>query len=141
MPVLRGVAGVLAGFLLLPLLMRLGLAVCAALWPGLVPTGPAPAEPTPSVAGPSLAFLLTTLALNLVMSAASGAVTSRLAPEPPYLWVLLLAFLVFAGGVVFAVQQIGGASPAWYLLTQPLVSGIAIATGGWAALAFRHRGD
>ncbi len=134
MELLRGTGSLLAGFLLLPMLMRVGLGAVGALWPEVM--GPADA----AAATPSPALMAVNLGLTLVMAAISAVVTAMLAPEPPYLWVLLLGFLVFAGGLVFGVQQIGGPAPTWYLLALPLTSGVAIAAGGWAYLSWREAG-
>lgn len=133
MGLLRGIGSLLAGFLLLPMLMRVALAVVGALWPGVASPVEAAAAPT----APTAAFMGLNLGLTLLMAAASAVVTAMLAPEPPYLWVLLLGFLVFAGGLVFGVQQIGGPAPTWYLLALPLTSGLAIGLGGWAYLRWR----
>ena len=131
MQLFRGIASLLAGFILLPVLMWAGLFVVGAVWPGLI--GPMPAPDTPQAA-PSPGFMGVNLGLTVVMASISAAVAARLAPAPPYLWVLLLAFLVFAGGLVFGIQQVGGPTPTWYLLALPMTSGLAIAAGGWAYL-------
>lgn len=148
MGLLRGIGSLLAGFLLLPMLMRIALFAVGTVWPDLVGAAAntavvgsgelAAAEadlPTPSPA-----FMALNLGLTFVMAAISAVVTAMLAPEPPYLWVLLLGFLVFVGGLVFGVQQIGGPAPTWYLLALPLTSGLAIAVGGWAYLRWRVPG-
>ena len=117
------------------MLMRVALAAVAAVWPDAL--GPTPEAGSMS-ASPSTVFMGLNLGLTFVMAAVSAAVTAMLAPEPPYLWVLLLAFFVFAGGTVFGVQQIGGPAPTWYLLALPLTSGLAIAAGGWGYLRWRE---
>lgn len=131
---LRGVASLAAGFVLVPLLMWMALSTVLAIWPGLLPSETGAAGP-PGTA-PPLAFLVVNLGLAALTAGISAAVTARLAPEPAFLWVLLLAFFVFAGGLVFGVQQIGGAMPTWYLLAMPLTTGLAITTGGYAYLAW-----
>lgn len=131
MGLLRGIGSLLAGFLLLPMLMRVALAAVGTLWPDVLGSGPGAGS---APVGPPQAFMALNLGLTLVMASISGAVTAMLAPDPPYSWVLLLGFLVFAGGLVFGVQQMGGSAPTWYLLALPLTSGVAIVTGGWAYL-------
>lgn len=131
MRLLQGIASLLAGFVLLPVLMWTGLFVIGAVWPELL--GPMPAA-NAAEAAPSPSFMGVNLGLTIVMASLSAAVAARLAPAPPYLWVLLLAFLVFAGGLVFGIQQVGGPAPTWYLLALPMTSGLAIAGGGWAYL-------
>ncbi|MFW6085185.1 MAG: hypothetical protein ACODAA_08230 [Gemmatimonadota bacterium] len=145
MGLLRGIGSLLVGFLLLPMLMRIALVAVGAVWPDLV--GPAADTAAVGAAGvdgpavdlptPSGGFMALNLGLTFVMAAVSATVTAILAPEPPYLWVLLLGFLVFAGGLVFGIQQVGGPAPTWYLLALPLTSGVAIAVGGWAYLRRR----
>ena len=132
---LRGIASLVAGFLLIPVLMRVALGAVLAARPDLV--GPSVAgAPGDLAAGPPLAFMIVNLGLAVLTAAISAAVTARLAPDPAFLWVLLLAFLVFAGGLVFGVQEIGGTTPTWYLLSLPLASGLAIAAGGYGYLAW-----
>lgn len=132
---LRGVASLAAGFVLVPLLMWVALSAVLAVWPGLLASsGTGASEPV--AAAPTLAFLVVNLSLAALTAGLSAAVTARLAPEPGFLWVLLLAFFVFAGGLVFGVQQIGGAMPTWYLLAMPLATGFAIAAGGYGYLAW-----
>lgn len=132
----RGLASLLAGFLVLPLLMLVALEVVRATWPGIARPAALPGE---SPAGPAGSFLTLNLCLAAAMAGVSAAITARLAPEPRYLWVLLLAFVVFAGGLVFGIQLTGGMTPTWYLLGLPLVSGLAIAVGGWAYLMWDER--
>lgn len=132
MTMLRGVASLVAGFVLMPILMWMTLSAVLAVWPGLVPAAGANATDPPP-----LAFMVVNLGLAALTAGFSAAVTARLAPNPAFLWVLLLAFFVFAGGLVFGVQQIGGATPTWYLLAMPLASGLAIAAGGFGYLAWR----
>jgi len=139
---LRGVVSLVAGFLVLPLLMRIGLAAVLTIWPGLLHAagwlaGSMPGPPGP----PSSEFMILNLGLTVVMSALAAVFTAIVAPEPPFLWVLLLAFLVFIGGLVFGVRHYGGLTPTWYLLGLPLANGLGIATGGWAFLGWRdgHR--
>ena len=124
----RGILAILAGFLSLPFFMWVALAVVAPLWP----------EATGSPA-PSVAFMRLNLGLTGLMAALSAVVTATIAPPPRYLWVLVLSFLVFLGGLVVGVTQSGAALPTWYLLGLPLVSGLSIALGGWAWLAWRAR--
>ena len=131
MKALRGAASIVAGFLALPVLMRISLGAVLTVRPDLVP----PSGPPPGT------YLAVNLGLAAVMGTLSAALTARLAPEPPFLWALLLAFLVFAGGLVFGVQQMGSAAPGWYLLGMPLISGLSIAFGGWAYLEWRQRRD
>ena len=132
MPLLRGVASVIAGCLLLPVLMQLALMAVTAMWSDpFQPAGPSEA--------PTEAFMRLNLGLTALMAALSGVVTAILAPEPRFLWVLLLGFFVLAGGLVFGVQQSGGIIPAWYLIAMPLVSGLSIAGGGYAYLTWRDR--
>lgn len=128
----RGLVSLLAGFLVLPLLMLVALEVVQATWPGV-------GAPGGDLAGPRESFLTLNLGLAAAMAGVSAAITARLAPEPRYLWVLLLAFVVFAGGLVFGIQLTGGVTPTWYLLGLPLVSGLAIAAGGWAYLMWDER--
>lgn len=128
MPALRGFASLVAGFLLLPLVMRGGLLVVLAVAPDLVGS---------PGAGPTESFMALNLALAFLAAALSGALTARLAPEPAFLWVLLLAFLVFVGGLVFGIQQTGAGMPTWYLLSLPLTTGLAIMLGGWGLLRVR----
>lgn len=132
---LRGIVSLTAGFLLVPLLMRVVLGAVLAAWPGLL--GSAVAGTVDGRPGPTIAFMIVNLVLAVLVAGLAAAVTARLAPDPPFLWVLLLGFLVFAGGLVFGVQQIGGATPTWYLLVMPLGSGLAIVAGGYAYLAWR----
>lgn len=135
---LRGIASLVAGFLLLPILMRLALAVVLAAWPDLL--GPAEANGADALAAaPPTAFMIVNLGLATLTAGFSAAVTAKLAPEPAFLWVLLLAFMVFAGGLVFGVQQTGGVTPTWYLLAMPLTSGLAIAGGGYLYLMWREQ--
>ncbi len=138
MTLLRGVASLAAGFVLMPVLMWMALSGVLAAWPGLLPASGAGAADVPAAA-PPLAFMVVNLGLAAVAAGLSAAVAARLAPDPAFLWVLLLAFLVFAGGLVFAVQQIGGATPTWYLLAMPLASGLAIAAGGFGYLTWHDR--
>lgn len=135
MTMLRGVASLVAGFVLVPILMWAALSAVLAVWPGLLPSSGVDAA-QPLGTAPPLAFLVVNLGLAALTAALSAAVTARLAPEPGFLWVLLLAFFVFAGGLVFGVQQIGGAMPTWYLLAMPMVTGLAIAAGGYLYLAW-----
>lgn len=132
---LRGVASLVTGFVLVPLLMWVAISAVLAVWPGLLPSAGARAA-EPLGATPPLAFMVVNLCLAALTAGVSAAVTARLAPEPAFLWVLLLAFFVFAGGLVFGVQQIGGAMPTWYLLAMPLTSGLAIAVGGYGYLTW-----
>lgn len=137
---LRGVASLAAGFVLVPVLMWIALSAVLAVWPGLL--GPPGAGPTGDLAAmPPLSFMIVNLCLALLTAGLGAAVTARLAPDPAFLWVLLLAFFVFAGGLVFGVQQIGGAMPTWYLLAMPLASGLAIAAGGYGYLAWQDHHD
>lgn len=134
----RGVASLVAGFLVLPLLMRIGLSLVLTVWPELLHSagwlaGSMPGPPGP----PSSDFMILNLGLTVVMSAVAAVLTAIIAPEPPFLWVLLLAFLVFTGGMVFGVRQYGGPTPTWYLLGLPLANGLGIAAGGWAFLGWR----
>ena len=142
MPLLRGIVSVGAGFLLLPLLMRLALMAVVVASPDVF--GPADPAGTPTdgsaAVTPTAAFMALNLGLTALMAAVSAVITARLAPEPRYLWVLVLAFLVFAGGMMVGVQHSGGSVPTWYLLALPLGSGLSIALGGYAYLAWRdHR--
>jgi len=139
-PVLRGVASLVVGFFLVPVLMWVALSAVLAVWPGLLP--PAGADTAEALgAAPPLAFMVVNLGLATLTAGLSAAVTARLAPDPAFLWVLLLAFFVFAGGLVFGVQQVGGIMPTWYLLAMPLASGLAIGGGGYVYLLWRdHRG-
>jgi len=131
-PLLRGIASVIAGFLLLPVLMRLALMAVTAVWSDpLEPAGPPEAL--------TEAFMRLNLGLTALMAALSAVVTAILAPEPRFLWVLMLGFLVLVGGLVFGIQQSGGIMPTWYLLAMPLMSGVSIAGGGYAYLAWRDR--
>lgn len=132
MSAFRGIAAILAGFAALPLLMRLGLTAVAAIWPDAAASATGAPEPS---------FMWVNLGLTGVMSAIAGAITAAIAPPPPYLWALVLAFLVFGGGLVFGISQSGGPTPTWYLLALPLVNGAFIAVGGWAWLARRGRAD
>lgn len=132
---LRGVASLVAGFFLVPVLMWVALSAVLAVWPDLLPPAGAGAAAAPVVT-PPLAFMVVNLCLAALTAGLSAAVTAHLAPNPAFLWVLLLAFFVFAGGLVFGVQQIGGTTPTWYLLAMPLASGLAIAAGGYAYLAW-----
>jgi len=134
---LRGIVSLTAGFLLVPLLMRVALGAVLAVWPGLLGSGVA--IPIDGLPTPPVAFMIVNLGLAVLVAGLAAAVTALLAPEPPFLWVLLLAFLVFAGGLAFGVQQIGGATPTWYLLAMPLVSGLAIVAGGYVYLGWRDR--
>lgn len=131
---LRGVVSLVVGFVLVPVLMWVAITAVLAVWPGLLPSGAGGAD-LPG-ATPRLAFMVVNLGLAALTAGLSAAVTARLAPDPPFLWVLLLAFFVFSGGLVFGVQQIGGAVPTWYLLAMPLASGLAIAAGGYGYLAW-----
>lgn len=135
---LRGVASLVAGFVLVPLLMWVALLAVLAVWPGLLPSAGA-GTVDPRAVAPPLAFMVVNLGLAALTAGLSAAVTAHLAPDPAFLWVLLLAFFVFAGGLVFGVQQIGGATPSWYLLAMPLASGLAIAAGGYVYLAWHDR--
>jgi len=134
---LRGIVSLTAGFLLVPLLMRVALGAVLAVWPGLLGSGVA--IPIDGLPTPPVAFMVVNLGLAVLVAGLAAAITALLAPDPPYLWVLLLAFLVFAGGLAFGVQQIGGATPTWYLLAMPLVSGLAIVAGGYVYLGWRDR--
>lgn len=140
MRILRGIASLVVGFLVLPLLMRIGLTAVLTIWPGLLQSAGwlAPALPGPPGL-PSTDFMILNLGLTLVMSGVAAVLTALIAPEPPFLWVLLLAFLVFTGGLVFGVRQYGGPTPTWYLLGLPLANGLGIAAGGWAFLGWRDR--
>lgn len=133
---LRGLASLAAGFVLVRVLMWMALSVVLATWPGLLPTSGAPRADA-LAAAPPLAFMVVNLGLVAFTAGLSAAVTARLAPDPAFLWVLLLAFFEFAGGLVFGVQQIGGTTPTWYLLAMPLASGLAIAAGGYGYLAWQ----
>lgn len=137
---LRGVASLAAGFVLVPMLMWVALSAVLAVWPDLLPSSGA-STAHPLGAAPPLAFMAVNLGLAALTAGLSAAVTAHLAPDPAFLWVLLLAFFVFAGGLVFGVQQIGGATPTWYLLSMPLTSGLAIAAGGYAYLAWHDYHD
>lgn len=140
MRLLRGVISLVAGFLVLPLLMRIGLAAVLTIWPGFLHSAGWLAASMPGPPGPpSEEFMMLNLGLTVVMSGFAAVLTAIVAPEPPYLWVLLLAFLVFAGGLVFGVRQYGGPTPTWYLLTLPLANGVGISAGGWAFLGWRDR--
>ncbi|MGD8494918.1 MAG: hypothetical protein PVF05_01920 [Gemmatimonadales bacterium] len=140
MRIVRGVASLVAGFLVLPLLMRIGLTAVLTIWPGLLQSAGWLAPSVPGPPGlPSTDFMVLNLGLTLVMSGIAAVLTALIAPEPPFLWVLLLAFLVFTGGLVFGVRQYGGPTPTWYLLGLPLANGLGIATGGWLFLAWRDR--
>ena len=139
MRLLRGIGSLLAGFFLLPMLMWAGLLVVGAVWPELIGPAPVPGADAAEVA-PSSGFMAVNLGLTLVMASVSAAVAARLAPAPAFLWVLLLAFLVLAGGLVFGIQQVGGPAPTWYLLALPMTSGLAIAVGGWAYLRWSEAG-
>lgn len=135
MTMLRGVASLVAGFVLIFVLMWMAIPAVLAIWPNLLP--PSEAGTVDALAAaPPIAFMVVNLGLAALTAGLSATVTARLAPEPAFLWVLLLAFLVFAGGLVFGVQQIGGATPTWYLLAMPLASGLAIASGGYAYLVW-----
>jgi hypothetical protein len=135
---LRGIASLVAGFLMLPLLMRGALETVLAVWPALLgPFGAGPASGLPTA--PPTAFMIVNLGLAVLTAGLVAAVAARLAPDPAFMWVLLLAFFVFTGGLVFGVQQTGGVTPTWYLLAMPLTSGLAIAAGGYAYLAWRDR--
>jgi len=136
-PMLRGVVSLVVGFLLLPLLMRMAQAAVLAARPDLL--APLKAGALDGLTSPPTAFMIVNLVLAVVAAGLSAAVTARLAPHPSFLWVLLLAFLVFAGGLVFGVQQTGDVTPTWYLLAMPMTSGLAIAAGGFAYLAWRDR--
>ena len=137
---LRGAASLAAGFVLVPLLMWLARGAVFAAWPGLLPS-PGAGAAGASAGAPPLAFMVVNLGLAALTAGLSAAVTARLAPDPAFLWVLLLAFLVFAGGLVFGVQQIGGVMPTWYLLAMPLATGLAIAAGGYGYLAWHDHHD
>jgi len=128
---LRGFASLVAGFFLLPLLMRIGLSAVLAIAPNLA------GAPGP---GPTETFLALNLGLAVLAAGLSGALTARLAPDPAFLWALLLAFFVFVGGLVFGLQQGGGMTPTWYLLAMPLATGLGIAGGGWLLLRRREGG-
>ena len=132
---LRGIVSLTAGFLLVPLLMRVALGAVLAVWPGLLGSGVA--VPIDGLPTPPMAFMIVNLGLVVPVAGLAATVTARLAPDPPYLWVLLLAFFVFAGGLVLSVQHIGGATPTWYLLAMPLASGLAIVAGGYVYLGWR----
>lgn len=131
-PLLRGAASVVAGFLLLPILMQVALIALSAVSPDVL-------EPERSSETLTGSFMWVNLGLTGLMAALSAVVTAILAPEPRFLWVLLLGFLVFAGGLVFGIQQSGGIMPTWYLLAMPLMSGLSIAGGGYTYLAWRDR--
>lgn len=131
----RGVASLVVGFVLVPALMWVAISAVRLVWPGLLPSSGA-GTTVPLGTAPPLAFMVVNLGLAALTAGVSAAVTARIAPDPAFLWVLLLAFLVFAGGLVFGVQQIGGALPTWYLLAMPLASGMAIAAGGYGYLAW-----
>ncbi|MFW6088846.1 MAG: hypothetical protein ACODAB_03770 [Gemmatimonadota bacterium] len=135
---LRGIVSLVVGFVLVPVLMWMALAAVLAVWPDLLPSSGAGAAGSLGAA-PPLAFMVVNLGLAALTAGLAAAVTAHLAPDPAFLWVLLLAFLVFAGGLVFGVQQIGGATPTWYLLAMPLASGLAIAAGGYGYLAWQER--
>lgn len=119
---IRGVASVLAGFLAMPAMMFFARSVIGALWPDLSDTS----------------YLILNLTLAAMTGMCAAALTARLAPEPPYMWVLVLAFFVFTGGVVMGIQQLGGPVPDWYLLALPPTTGVAMAVGGWAYLLRRE---
>lgn len=135
---LRGVASLAAGFVLVPMLMWMALSAVLAVWPDLLPSSEAGMADA-AAAAPPLAFMVVNLGLAALTAGLSAAVTARLAPDPAFLWVLLLAFFVFVGGLVFGVQQIGGPTPTWYLLAMPLASGLAIAAGGYGYLTWHDR--
>jgi hypothetical protein len=138
--IVRGVASLVAGFLAIPLLMRILQTVVLTLWPALLQSAGWPEVTIPGPPGPpTAAFMSLNLGLTFLASSIGAVLTAIVAPEPPFLWVLLLAFLVFTGGLVIAVQQYGGVTPTWYLLGLPLSNGLGIATGGWAFLAWRDR--
>lgn len=134
---LRGIASLVAGFLLLPVLMWLATAAMLAAWPELLDS--VAAGGADALAAAPDVFRIVNLGLAGLTAGISGAVTARLAPDPAFLWVLLLAFLVFTGGLVFGVQQTGGVTPTWYLLAMPLTSGLAIAGGGYLYLTWREQ--
>lgn len=137
---LRGIASLVAGFLLLPVLMWVAISAVLVVWPGLLPpTGAGEFETL--TAAPPLAFMAVNIGLTALTAGISAAVTARLAPDPAFFWVLLLAFFVFTGGLVLGVQHIGGATPTWYLLAMPLVSGLAIAGGGYGYQAWYDHHD
>jgi len=77
---LRGFASLVAGFFLLPLLMRIGLSAVLAIAPNLA------GAPGP---GPTETFLALNLGLAVLAAGLSGALTARLAPDPAFLWALL----------------------------------------------------
>lgn len=126
MPWLRGLASVVAGFVLMNLLMMFMIL-------GLVSFFPDAGAAAEQGLTPPTAYILANLALSAFVAFVSSFATAKLAPEPKLTWVYALAAVVFVGGLVYGISSLmrpDGVQPAWYLVSLPVLGGLAVALGG-----------
>lgn len=126
MPGLRGLASVVAGFVLLNLLMMF-------LVMGLVSFFPDAAAAAEAGRTPPMTYILANLALSTFVAFVASFATARLAPEPKLTWVYALAAVVVVGGLIYGISGLlrpDGVQPAWYLVSLPILGGLAVAFGG-----------
>ena len=116
---LRGLASVIAGYILMTVLvmfMTLGL---VSFWPGAA-----------EAANPPTAYVAINLVLSVFMATVSSFATVHFAPEPKMRWVDIYASVVLIIGVAYAVYRMGGTQPDWYLFSLPALGAAGIYFGG-----------
>ena len=120
---LRGLASVIAGYILMTVLvmfMTLGL---VSFWPGAA-----------EAADPPTAYVVVNLILSTFIAGVSAFATVRFAPEPKMRWVSMYAVVILIIGVAYGVSKMGGTQPDWYLFSLPILGAAAIYVGGkWYA--------
>ena len=128
---LRGVLSVVAGFITMTVIVMAGtMALMAAYVPGGLGAMKAMRENPSAIPTPTPRYYVMNIALSLVAAIVGGWLTTRIAGTPATGYVIALALVVLAMGLVSAFMTRSGTQPGWYKALIPLIGVAGVAIGG-----------
>jgi peptidoglycan/LPS O-acetylase OafA/YrhL len=128
---LQGVGAVVAGFVAMTIVVMAGsMALMAAFVPGGLAAMKTMRDNPSTMPKPTPRYYVMNITLSLVAAMLGGWLTGRIAGPQPQNYLVALAVVILAMGLVSAFSPGSGMQPKWYKLLIPVigVAGIALST-------------
>lgn len=130
----RGIAAVIAGYVIMAAIVMAGtFALVAAFVPGGVAAMRAMRDNPAAMPKPSPRYYSMNIALSLVAAIVGGWVAAQIAGPAPRGYVISLAVVVLAMGLVSGFAPGSRGQATWYKLAIPLIGALGVAIGGGIA--------